>query len=97
LGLAGLALLGNASWPPRIELIQPILFNGTNAVFIHFDTEADYYYDLEYTETITNGVPGGNWTRFNKQPYPKLPWVNHYVEVDLRTSQQRFYRLRAYR
>lgn len=96
-GMVSLALLVNAGWPPKIEFVEPIVFNGTNAVFIHFDTEPNFYYDLEYTETITNGVPGGNWTRFNKQPYPKLSSVNHYIEVDLRTSKQRFYRLRAYR
>ena len=96
-GAAGFAVPILASWPPKIELIEPLVFNGTNAVFIHFDTEANFYYDLEYTETITNGAPGGNWTRLNQQPYPKLPSVNHYIEVDLRTSKQRFYRLRAYR
>ena len=42
-GAAGLAVPISASWPPKIELIELLVFNGTNAVFIHFDTEANYY------------------------------------------------------
>lgn len=66
---------------------------GSNQVLVHFDTEANRTYELQYTETLTNGVPGGVWT--NLFVAPSIPFPNHYVIVDTRLRPQRFYRLRV--
>lgn len=93
-GFCALALLmsARAGWPPRIEFIERFL--GTN-VLIHFDTEPNFAYALQYTETLTNGVPGPFWT--NLYVAPKLPFVNHYIVPDTGMRTQRFYRLHVYR
>ena len=75
---------------PRIDLIE--LYQ-SNQVLIHFDTEANRTYQLQYTETLTNGLPGGNWT--NLFVAPNIPVGGHYVIVDTRLRPQRFYRLRV--
>jgi hypothetical protein len=63
-------------------------------VLIHFDTEANRTYELQYTETLTtNGLPGGNWTNLFVAPNTDFP--NHYVVPDTGTRPQRFYRLHA--
>ena len=75
---------------PKIDFIE--LFQN-DRVLIHFDTDANRTYQLQYTETLTNGVPGGNWT--NLFVAPNIPFPNHYVVVDTRLRPQRFYRLRV--
>lgn len=75
---------------PKIDYIELFL---TNQVLIHFDTEANRTYELQYTETLVNGVPGGTWT--NLFTAPSIPFPNHYIVVDTRLRPQRFYRLRA--
>ena len=75
---------------PKIDYIEVFL---TNQVLIHFDTEANRTYELQYTETLVNGVPGGTWT--NLFTAPNIPFPNHYIVVDTRLRPQRFYRLRA--
>lgn len=84
-------LNARAGWPPQIDFIEPFL--KTN-VLIHFDTEPGYFYALQYTETLTNGVPGPFWT--NLYVAPKLLDANHYVVPDTGTRTRRFYRLRVY-
>ena len=85
LGEAALAAL------PTIDLIEPYL---TSQVLLHFDTEANRTYELQYTETMTNGVPGGNWT--NLFVAPSVPFQNHYIIVDTRMRPLRFYRLHVF-
>ena len=76
---------------PKIEFIERFQ---TNHVLIHFDTEANRTYELQYTETLTtNGLPGGNWTNLFVAPNTDFP--NHYVVVDTGSRPQRFYRLHA--
>ncbi|HEX5218076.1 MAG TPA: hypothetical protein VFZ59_00790 [Verrucomicrobiae bacterium] len=75
---------------PKIDLIE--LFQN-NGVLIHFDTEANRTYQLQYTETLTNGVPGGTWT--NLFVAPNIPFPSHYVVLDTPLRPQRFYRLRV--
>jgi len=79
-----------SSGPAKIDFIE--LFE-KDRVLIHFDTEANRTYQLQYTETMTNGVPAGNWT--NLFVAPNIPFPNHYVIVDTRLRPQRFYRLRV--
>jgi hypothetical protein len=77
--------------PPKIDYIEPFL---TTQVLIHFDTEANRTYELQYTETLVNGVPGGTWT--NLFTAPNIPFDNHYIVVDTRLRPYRFYRLRVF-
>ena len=72
---------------PRIDLIEPFLMN---QVLIHFDTEADVVYELQYADSV--GLNGeADWTALFTAP--PLPFANHYVIVDSRTADQRYYRL----
>lgn len=90
--IGALVLLGTVrAGQPKIELIEPFL---TSQVLIHFDTEANRTYELQYTETLTNGAPGGSWT--NLFVAPNAPVQNHYIIVDTRTRPQRFYRLHVF-
>ena len=83
---------------PHIDLIDRL---GTNLVTIHFDTEANRAYTVQYMDHLpcrTNGVlgatnsfPTGGWS--NLFTIPAFPFNNHYVIVDSRTNQHRFYRL----
>ena len=93
LGAGVIALIMNAgAQPPKIDLIQPFL---GDRVLIHFDTDANLNYELQYTETLTtNGVPGGTWTNLFVAPLLDSP--SHYVVVDTGTRKQRFYRLHVY-
>lgn len=86
--LAGLSASAAA---PKIDYIELFL---TNQVLIHFDTEPNRIYELQYTERLTtNGVAGGAWT--NLFVAPSTPFPNHYIVVDTRLRPQRFYRLRV--
>ena len=86
-----LPLIGKAAPQPKIELIELFL---TDRVLIHFDTEANRTYELQFTETLApNGTPAGAWT--NLYVAPNIPFPNHYIIVDTRMRPQRFYRLRV--
>ncbi len=76
--------------PPKIDHLELYL---TSQVLIHFDTEPNRTYELQYTEIFVNGVPGGTWT--NLFTAPNIPFANHYIVVDTRLRPQRFYRLRV--
>ena len=76
---------------PRIEFIERL---GTNMVTIHFDTEANRSYTLQYVDpfdTGTNGAPYSSWS--NLAVIPAVPFNNHYVWPDYSTSSFRIYRL----
>jgi len=73
---------------PIISLIS--LFS-TNGVTLHFDTEANRQYTLQYTDRLP--YPGELLIWSNLYTAPNLPFPNHYVILDIRTSPQRFYRL----
>lgn len=82
--LVGFSCFGQS---PRIDLIEPFLMN---QVLIHFDTEADVVYELQYTDSV--GLNGeADWNSLFTAP--PLPFANHYVIVDSRTADQRYYRL----
>ena len=79
------------SAPPRIDRIT---LAPPNRVFIHFDTDANRKYELQYINSLaglTNST--GNWS--NLYVAPSLPIPDHYIIPDFRTTQQRFYRLRV--
>jgi len=84
---------GAAGWAtePHIDRIELL---GTNLVTIHFDTDANRTYTLQYLDhliTGTNTTPSGTWS--NLTVIPATPFNNHYVLVDNRTNRNRFYRL----
>ncbi|HWX20631.1 MAG TPA: hypothetical protein VN578_12095 [Candidatus Binatia bacterium] len=91
-GLVALALAGWSAKAaaPSIYLIE--LYR-TNQVLIHFYTDPNLTYELQYSNTRTaNGTPGG-WTTLYVAP--NLPFPNHYIIVDTRTDPFRFYRLKV--
>ena len=71
--------------------IDHIELYAANQVTIHFDTEANRTYELQYVNHIPTN--GSAWS--NLYVAPNFPWPNHYVVLDDRTSQTRFYRLRV--
>jgi hypothetical protein len=91
-GLVALALLDGSAraGQPKISYIQTFR---TNQLLIHFDTEANLTYILEYSDTLnSNGLPSGVWSILYVTP-TNLPFPDHYIVLDNRTSPQRFYRL----
>ncbi|HKS37808.1 MAG TPA: hypothetical protein VJW76_11500 [Verrucomicrobiae bacterium] len=84
---------GAAAWAatPHIDHIELL---GTNLVTIHFDTDANRTYTLQYLDHLaagTNTAASDAWS--NLTVIPATPFNNHYVLVDNRTNQHRFYRL----
>ena len=80
----------------RITAADPIIdaidLLGTNYVTIHFDTAPNRTYALQYT-TNPPFAKTTNW--FDLYVAPNLPSPSHYVIVDYRTNQMRFYRLKV--
>jgi hypothetical protein len=95
IGLLLWLLNASAGWPPKIDYLE--IYRRTN-LFIHFETEANFAYELQFTELIdTNGRPGPYWT--NLYVVKAEVFFNHYVVNDTNFPKinQRFYRLRAFR
>lgn len=80
-------LKGGSSSGPKIEFIE--LFQ-SNSVLIHFDTEPNATYSLEYNDSVNAG--GQPWSLLYVAP--SLPFGNHYIIPDTRAKPRRFYRLR---
>jgi hypothetical protein len=74
------------STQPEISYIQ--LF-GTDQVLIHFDTDPNRTYLLQYTDSL----PSTNW--INLYTGFAYPFSEHYVIPDTRTKPSRFYRLKV--
>lgn len=70
---------------PRIDHIERF---GSDQVTIHFDTEANRSYLLQYRLSFTN-----NWSTLFSAP--AYPFSNHYVVTDTGTNKMRMYRLTA--
>jgi hypothetical protein len=84
-----LILVTALSSTPEISLIEPYL---SDRVLIHFDTDANRTYTLQYTDRLgTNGGSASTWSNLYKAPKTVDP--NHYIVVDWRTNKARFYRL----
>jgi|KBSSwiStaDraftv2_1062776.scaffolds.fasta_scaffold444162_2 hypothetical protein len=80
---------------PHIERIE--LFS-TNSVLIHFDTEKNRDYRLEYANTLrcAGGCPtntASTWVLLFH--WPSSPFDNHFIVADVRTNTQRCYRLKV--
>lgn len=83
----GFAVGSEAAEPPRIDRIEYFL---TDQVTVHFDTDANRTYELQFSRT---SAAGASWS--NLFVAPRLPFPNHYIVVDTRTNQVRIYRLRV--
>lgn len=76
------------STEPQISYIQ--LF-GTDQVLVHFDTDPNRTYILQYTDSLANTNWSNLYTAF------AYPFFEHYVIPDTRTAPSRFYRLKVTR
>ena len=88
-GMAALVLLFAVahSAEPKIRLIEKF---GTHQVVIHYDTEANRTYVLQYTSNALST----NWS--NLQTGFNFPFVwQWHVTNDIGTNPSRFYRLRV--
>lgn len=77
---------------PEIYLIERFL---TNQVLLHFDTEPNRTYVLQYADSLTMTSTGAVARWSNLFTAPSFPFPNHYVIVDTGTAPHRFYRLSA--
>jgi hypothetical protein len=93
--LAALVLaLGFASAPAKAD--QPSIYlielYRTNQVLVHFFTNPNLTYQLQYANAVgTNG----NFIWTTLYTAPNLPFPSHYIIVDTRTDRFRFYRLKV--
>jgi hypothetical protein len=81
----------SAAEPPRIDRIEFFL---TNQVTLHFDTEANRVYELQFRNV--EGLVSSSWS--NLYVTPRFPFPNHYIvvdNIDKRTNRARLYRLRV--
>jgi len=74
------------STEPVISYIQ---FFGANQVLIHFDTDPNRTYVLQYTDSLAHTNWSNLYTGF------AYPFGEHYVIPDYRTNASRFYRLKV--
>ena len=73
-------------------MIYLIELFSTNMVLLHFDTDANRTYTLQYTDKLgTNGFASSTWSNLYRAPL--LPSPSHYIVPDYRTNKMRFYRL----
>ena len=78
------------STPPSLYLtISP------TRVLVHFDTDANRKYELQYTDLVVQQANGsiGPWS--NLFVVPSLPTPDHFIIPEMRTNQHRLYRLRV--
>ena len=69
---------------PHIDFIERY---GTNQVTIHFDTDANRTYSLQYCSGVNSGI----WSEI--YTVPAFPFPNHYVLLVSATNVCGFYRL----
>jgi len=74
-------------------LIGKIETFSTNQVLVHFDVQANTTCTLQCTDTIPTNRISITWS--NLWTSPNLPFFEHYIILDTRTSRQRFYRLQV--
>ena len=78
---------------PRIDRIERF---GPGGFTLHFDSEPNRAYELQFTTALalgTNGTASTNWHRLYF--VPSVPEIGHYVILDLgsKTNVHRVYRL----
>ena len=82
-------------WVGSTRAAQPVIGKietySTNQVLVHFDVQANTTCTLQWTDTIPTNRVSITWS--NLWTSPNLPFFEHYIIVDTRTSRHRFYRL----
>lgn len=86
-GLALFCLAASAA-APHIDKIEPF---GKHELTIHFETEANRRYQLQYAFALR----GTNTAWTNLFVVDRYPFPNHFVIVDTKTNASRYYRLVA--
>jgi hypothetical protein len=86
-GSSLIALMAQFTAQPADPQITKIERFGTNQVLIHFDTEPNRTYVLQYA----NSLSFTNWS--NKYTGFAFPFSEHYIVPDYRTNNSRVYRL----
>jgi hypothetical protein len=100
-GVALFILIANTlGTEPSFHFIKRL---GTNQVIIHFYTDPNRTYFLQYLDTLScrtntmlcnsNGVPKTNWSNLFTNIVLPFPW--DYRVSDAATNNSRFYRLRV--
>jgi hypothetical protein len=93
-------LLSGADWslhaaPPLISYIQNYSSSGIKGILIHFNTEPNLNYQLQWASNLgTNGLPSGPWS--DLFVVASSPSPNHFIVYDNTTNKYRFYRLHAF-
>ena len=92
--------LGVLAADPRVDHLELL---GKDQVTVHFYTDANLSYTLQYTDLFSsmtnsatstgNSLQSGGWS--NLYSAPLLPFSNHFVIVDTRTKKCRIYRLKV--
>jgi len=80
----GLVIQTTRATDPQIDYIERY---GTNKVTIHFNTDANRTYTVQYSTTANPGT----WT--NVMTVPAEPFINHFVAVAWATNANNFFRL----
>jgi hypothetical protein len=100
-GVALFILIANTlGTEPSIHFIKRL---GTNQVIIHFYTDANRTYVLQYLETLScrtntmlcnsNGMPMTNWSNMFTGFAVPIAW--QWTVLDTTSNKSRFYRLRV--
>ncbi len=66
---------------PTFYLIEPYVLGG---FLLHFDTQADRRYDLQYSTNLLSDPKSPRWTTF--YVVDAVPFDNHYVILDPETN-----------
>jgi hypothetical protein len=93
--LCQLILVVLGTWPTGAAqpVIGKIEMYSTNQVLVHFDVQANTTCILQWTDMIPTNRVSITWS--NLWTSPNLPFFEHYIIVDTRTSRHRFYRLQV--
>lgn len=86
------ALAADTPDSPKIDKIELL---GFDQVTIHFDTQPDLNYELQYSEDALWVEPDGpapTWVSLFLAP--AFPFKNHFIIVDSIVRSQRVYRLK---
>lgn len=91
--LVELALLVHLAWSAAAQpaVITKLELYTANQVLVHLDIQANTTCSLQYTDLLSTNSASVTWS--NLYAPPNLPFFEHYIIVDTRTSRQRFYRL----
>jgi len=98
-GVAGVFCLAGRAEVPHIEKIERY---GKHELLLHFATEANRAYEVQYTFKLvrtnisginSNNPAAGGWT--NLYTVPSYPFPNHFIIVDTITNAARYYRMRV--